>query len=132
MQIVEEQDIFNNGKVIVSSNELTVGNKTYLLSEVTSVRTGEVKHKKGLEFSVYVILLGLVIIVTLYEEHKGVYLGSFLITFGAILTYRIMKQTQYAVILTMKSGEHEALVETDKRYIEKVSHAVIEVISKRD
>ncbi|MFD0912625.1 DUF6232 family protein [Methylophilus luteus] len=132
MQIVEEQNYFNNGKLIVSSDELTVGNKTYPLSEVTSVRAGEVKHKKGLEFSVYIILLGLVIIVTLYEEHRGVYLGSLLITSGAILTYRIMKQTQYAVILTMKSGEHEVLVETDKPYIEKVSHAVSEVISKRD
>lgn len=132
MQIVEEQNYFNNGKVIVSSDELTVGNKTYPLSEVTSVRAGEVKHKKGLEFSVYIILLGLVIIVTLYGEHKGVYLGSLLITSGAILTYRIMKQTQYAVILTMRSGEHEVLVETDKPYIEKVSHAVSEVISKRD
>lgn len=120
---MEEKIFFEAENVSVSNSRFIVKGQTYVMSNVTSVKTGVEKAKKST--GIYMILAGLFVLFNV----QSVLWGCVLIAFG-ILAF-IGAKEQYSVILCTSSGETEALTSEDKLYIEKVMAALNHSIVSR-
>ena len=115
---------FNDRGVSVTRNALSSAGQVFPLRDVVEVRVVTVQKNKVLPFTIS--LLGLVgaIVGGVFRSPVGMVCGVMLIVVGWLtwvtqdVTHRLMVQTS--------NGEREALMSTDREFVERVSAAVHE------
>jgi type IV secretory pathway VirB2 component (pilin) len=120
---MEEKMFYETSNVSVSNSRFIVDGQTYAMSNVTSVKTGLEKAKKGA--GIIIAIIGLVILFGVPS-----YLWGIIITIVGVLAFLAAKD-KYSVILSTSAGENQALISEDKSYIESVVAALNESIVSR-
>ncbi|QDE32378.1 DUF6232 family protein [Shewanella polaris] len=121
---MEEKIFLNKGNVSVSNSRFIVDGQTYAISNVTSVKSGEIPGS----YSGAIILM----IIALCFFAGGVFmklLGTILLMF-AIYVLTNIKST-YTVILNTSAGENKALSSQDKTHVESIVTALNDAIVSR-
>ncbi|PKM19840.1 MAG: QacE [Gammaproteobacteria bacterium HGW-Gammaproteobacteria-15] len=121
---MEEKVFFNQGNVTVSNSRFIVNGQTYAMSNVTSVKSGEIAPNHGAA-----VILGFIGLACLLGSGGMFFFGLLLI---GLAIYMFMKnKPTYSVILNTASGENQALTSTDKQYIVQVINSLNESIVNR-
>jgi hypothetical protein len=121
---MEEKVFFNKGNVSVSNSRFIVDGQTYAISNVTSVKSGEIAGSQ----SGTVIL----IIIALCFFAGGLFmklLGSALLIFALYLSTKV--KSTYTVILNTSAGENKALSSQDKSHVQSIITALNDAIVSR-
>lgn len=118
--------------VKVTSARAVLGDKTFAMSNITSVSMSEIPAKSG--GLLFIVVIGLVILLcgfTQQDEARwvAVGLGAVLVVIGLVLSNRV--KPTYAVRIGSASGESNALEAEDKARIQKIVDAMNEAIVKR-
>ena len=113
-----EEVFYENGDVKVTNARFVVGNQTYAMNGVTSVKNTVIpaKHALGIVLAVVGVLL-------LLGGGGGVKIfGLVLVIMGGVIAY--MVKATHVIVLHSSSGETQALTSTDKTYIGSVIEAL--------
>jgi hypothetical protein len=118
---------FNDRGVSVTRNALSSAGQVFPLRDIVDVRVVTVQKNKVLPLTIS--LLGLVgaIVGGVFRSPVGMVCGVMLIVVGWLtwatqdITHRLMVQTA--------NGEREALMSTDREFVERVSAAVHEAMA---
>jgi len=123
---MEEVEFFNDGNVSVTSARFRVGESTYAMQGVTSVKRAK-KDANKLP-AILMIFIGALMIFGADQTGTKI-LGGVLIIAG-IIVFRKMK-AEYSVYLNSSSGESQALKSKDVSYIDQVIDALNKSIVHR-
>jgi len=122
---MEEKILFNEGNVQVSSTRFIVGNQTYAMNGVTSVKSHVSKpNKVG---PILGIIAGLFIAFS--AEGAGKVIGLGIAAVAGFILYN--QKATYAVVLNSSSGETQALADHDGDYISNVVSALNDALVHR-
>jgi len=120
---MEEKMFLEAGNISVSNSRFIVDGQTYVMSNVTSVKTGVEKANKAASILIGVIGLGVLF------GAESILWGSIIVIVG-IFAF-IGAKNKYSVVLSTSSGENQALTSADKTHIETVVSALNESIVNR-
>lgn len=121
---MDETNFFNQGNVSVSNSRFIVDGQTYVMSNVTSVKSGVTPpNRTG---AILLIIIGLFLLI----GKGGVFITGLAFIASGVLAWINIKP-QYSVILNTSAGENQALTSEDNVYIEKVIHALNSAIVSR-
>lgn len=121
---MEEKTFFNKGNVMVSNSRFVVGGQTYAMSNVTSVKSGEIPGSQTIP-----ILIALSAVLFLGLGTAGM---IFSLVILAIAFYARSKvEPTYTVILNTSAGENKALSSPDEGYVNAIIRALNEAIVSR-
>ena len=129
----EEEVIYTDNQVSISTSRIVLGATTYALRNITSVKMTFTPAKRGcaillLIFGALTLLIGLG---KGSSDGVGAVLGG-LVVGGIIggLGYLWMRSSKddYHVLIASSSGEAKALTSKDKAYIEKIVTAINDAI----
>ncbi|CAH2781668.1 MAG: FIG00452798: hypothetical protein [uncultured Paraburkholderia sp.] len=115
---------FNDRGVSVSRNALSSAGQVFPLREIVSVETVTVRKNKVLPITISLVGLAGAIVGGLFHSPAGLVCGVMLIVVGWLtwvtqdITHRLMVQTA--------NGKREALMSTDREFVERVAAAVSE------
>ena len=133
-----EIDFFNLDKVTVTSARFVVSDKTYVMSNVTSVSYSHQKPSSDGAFMMIMVgafFILLIIAAVVDGKMTGTaflvmtLIGLFFLYMG-IKSYKNLKM-KYSVVLQTSSGAVQALESTDQGYIESVVEALNNAIIHR-
>lgn len=122
---MEEKIFFNQGDVSVSNARFIVYGQTYAMNGVTSVKQG-VENPSRLG-PIVVALIGLGFLVG--GSFKTVVIAF--IAIGLAILFWRSQSPDYSVVLNTASGEKQALVSKDKKFIDGVIEALNQSIIHR-
>ncbi len=114
-------------KVAVTNHHFMIGNQTYAMHHITSVKRGEVIADRTLPQVLIILGLGLIAydLYRLYEvgTHFGFMLAGFVILIlGIALLMNI--HDEYSVMIKTAAGEDQPVVDTDQAYIDEIVQAL--------
>jgi hypothetical protein len=114
-----EEIFFEHGNVKVTNARFVVGNQTYAMNGVTSVKNTIIPAKRTLG----IVLAVVGVLMLLGSSESGIKVFGFLLAVaGGVLAY-VAKAT-HVVVLHSSSGETQALTGTDRTYIGSVIEAL--------
>lgn len=124
---MEDREFFSNQDVFVSLTRFVAFGQTYAMSGVTSVKAAEIKPDHGgtivLAFIAFVCLIfGTVSVLMLA-------IGLSLAVWAAITGFS--KEPSYSVMLTVSSGQVQAVTSKDRELISKIVQALNDCIVAR-
>ena len=122
---MEERTFFERGNVKVSNARFIVGNQTYAMSGVTSVKSHVTPPSRM--GGIVGLVLGLLVLFG--AEGGGKLIGLAIAAAAAYYLYQ--QKTEHAVVLSSSSGEAQALSGTDADYINGVIAALNEALIHR-
>jgi hypothetical protein len=121
---MEERVFFNKGNVSVSNSRFIVDGQTYAISNVTSVKSGEISGS----YSGAMILL----IIALCFFAGGAFMKLLGVALLMLAIYVLTKvKSTYTVILNTSAGENKALSSQDKTHVESIVTALNDAIVSR-
>ena len=130
----QEEMIYSDNAVVVTSARVTVSGTTYAMRNITSV--GMVSTPPRIAGAVLLLIVGLLIAVAIFvrldEPDKapvGVYVMAGALIGGAVF-WMIRARTHFHVGILTASGEVQLLTSKDKTYVERVVQRVNEAIVK--
>ena len=120
----------DNKGVKITNTRAIFGNKTYIMTNLSSISIGETapNYLPG----ILVLLLGCI---CLFIGYIGIYKSQLIIAgfafliFGCVILY--CTKGVYSVRITSNSGETDTLTNLDKMYIQNIVAAINEAIIKR-
>lgn len=121
---MEEKIFFNKGNISVSNSRFIVSGQTYAMSNVTSVKSGEIKGSQAGTIVLIVIALAFFAGGAFMK-----FLGCALFIFALYLATKV--KNTYTVILNTSAGENKALSSQDKGYVESIIRALNDAIVSR-
>ena len=149
-QINKERIFFQQNNVLVSQSRLVIGDKTYVLRNISSVSTASNYWVKKPSKTLYKVLIGFASALLLFQyqtisiskmlktAHSSI---SYVIIFIciALIIFAIYKISKlkpeyfynYYVRISSNSGTSDVLSSPDKQYIEKVVEALNQAIIYR-
>jgi len=113
----------DNKGVRITNTRAIFGNKTYVMTNISSISIG--KKPPNWIPGIIVLLFGLICLLIEPIRIAGL---IFLIVGGVILYFT---KGEYSVRITSASGETDAFTHTDKIYIQNIVTAINEAIIKR-
>ena len=124
-----EQIYFQDETVTVTRARAVLGDKTFAMSNVTSVAVGT--ETPSLTPSLVLVAIGVVagICVATQDQVVGIILGALFLISGIAVGFA--SKPTHIVKLGSASGEQKALTSTDRAYIEKVVAALNQAIVDR-
>jgi len=118
---------YDDKKVAVTNHRFIIGNETYAMHHITSVKRGETLADRGLPS--LVTLAGFAIMAyALYRlfkigtDFKLLILGIFVLLIG--ITLFLNSKDEYSVIIKTSAGEDQPVTHTDKHYIDAIVEAL--------
>lgn len=126
---LQETTYYRDGQVTISNSRAVLGTKTYAMSNITSVTMGERPANRSL--GAIFILLGAAGLCVGSASHSNapLLIGILAVIAGIALIF--IAKPSYIVKIGSAGGESDALIATDKDYIQKIVNAVNEAIIKR-
>lgn len=124
---MEEREFFSGDNVYVSLTRFVAFGQTYAMSGVTSVRAAEIKPDQGGS----IILFILALIFFFVGLASGIFLLIGVVIFARGLVNWASKEIHYSVMLTISSGQVQAVVSKDQDFISKIVQAVNDCIVAR-
>ncbi|CAM4218602.1 DUF6232 family protein [Serratia silvae] len=122
---MEETEFFKQGHVLITNARFIVGNSTYAMTGVTSVKKHSVTPSRiG---AIVLIIVGMVLLINMQGVSK--LWGVGVIGLG-VLAIKGAK-TKHSVYLNSSSGESQALQSEDENYIDTVINALNQAIIHR-
>ncbi|WP_144113344.1 DUF6232 family protein [Paraburkholderia sp. BCC1886] len=115
---------FNDRGVSVTRNALSSAGLVFPVRDIVDVRVMTVQKNKVLPRSISFIGLVLAVVGAIFRSPVGMVCGTMLVVVGWLtwatqdVTHRLMVQTP--------NGEREALMSTDREFVERVAAAVHE------
>lgn len=125
---MEEKTFFEHGDVKVTNSRFIAGGQTYVMSNVTSVKSFVQKPDKV--GGIVLLIIGLVFVAIGLAATFLFYLGIVLVAVAAFVLNSSQKSV-YHVMLTTSGGEVSALKTYQLDYITKVVNALNEAIVHR-
>ena len=126
---LEEEVVFDQEGIVVSTARLTVSGRTYCLNRVASART----HRKNPSraWPIAFFLVGGAPLFELGYIFGGDSAGGFVILmlFFVTLAWCLQAKPRYSVVLDTSSGEARALTSTDQELVETAVHAINQALS---
>jgi len=119
-----EKTFLSRPGATVTNSRIILGNKTYAMAGLTSVRSTVIAAKRG--WAVFTVLFGMILLIG--EGTRG--FGVLLLIIGLIWAFSL--KDQYAVTINSASGELHALVSKDQHYIDDVVGAINQAIVYRN
>ena len=108
----------------VTNSRIILGNKTYAMAGLTSVRSTEIAAKRG--WPIAAALFGLILAIG--PDTRA--FGAFLLIVGLVWAFSL--KDQYAVTINSASGELHALTSKDQKYINDIVGAINQAIVYRN
>jgi hypothetical protein len=124
----EEEIIYSDANVSVSTSRVIISGTTYALRNITSVKMTVTPAKQGCAIAL-IIVGGLGLLGGLASKDGvlvGLIIGAIIIGLG-VLWLRAVK-ADYHVTIASSSGEGNALTSRDRPYIQKIVDAINEAI----
>jgi len=124
---VEENIFFENGNIKVTNARFVVGDQTYAMASVNSVKVSSTDITSSRTFPTLVILAGLVWLPIAFLQPSDIsrlLWPALVLVAGCLWAFSIKKTIEYKIILTTSSGEAAALKSTDGKYIYSVEKAL--------
>ena len=122
-----EQIFFSGGDVQVTRTRVIVGNQTYPVNGITSIRTAHIPpNRLG---SVLAGILGLLVLFTSQGNLQNIIFGLVLI--GVAVLLWIKAKHTYSIFFGTAGGEKQALSSADADYVNRVAGAVDEALIAR-
>ena len=122
---MEERTFFEQGNVKVSNARFIVGNQTYAMNGVTSVKSHSTPPSRT--GGIIAFIFGIVVLFA--AEGSGRLIGLAIAVAAGYFLYG--QKTEYAVVLNSASGEAQALTGTDETYINGVISALNDALIHR-
>ncbi len=127
----QEALFFQDENVIVTNARVVIDAKTYAMANITSVVMGEARANRSP--GTIIFLVGMLIAVVGTQVGS---IGLVLVFFGILILLlgivaAIRAKPKYVVIIESASGETNALVSTNRTWIQKIVNAINEAIIKR-
>lgn len=114
---MEENILFSNADVKVTSQHLNVHGKIYPIADIHFVESRFVEPKRIL--ALILLFTGLIL---LLDEGSLFALGGFCVLLGIV--FWVSGGTKYSVMIHTQVGEHKVITSDDQLMIEKVIHAL--------
>lgn len=126
---------YDDKKVAVTNHRFIIGNETYAMHHITSVKRGETLADRGLPS--LITLAGFAIIAyDLYRlfkfgtDFKLLILGVLVLLIG--ITMFLNSKDEYSVIIKTSAGEDQPVSHTSKDYIDEIVQALnTSIVSRR-
>lgn len=122
---MEETEFFKNGNVLITNARFIVGNSTYAMTGVTSVKKNSVMPSRV--GSIVLIIIGIIMLISMKDASR--LWGAAVIGLG-VLAFKGAK-AKHSVYLNSSSGEIQALESDDENYIDTVISALNQAIIHR-
>jgi uncharacterized integral membrane protein len=129
----EEERIYLDNVVAVTTTRVIIGGTTYALRNITSVKMTYAPPQIGWPLLLLILGLFFLGLSVLFPRNEGtpiiayIFLGAWIA--GAIL-WMVMTKTRFHVDISSASGEIHALTSKDKAYIERIVLSINEAIVK--
>ena len=132
----QEEMIYEDSRVKVSTSRVIFPDKTYALANITSVAVGHEDPSVVLPWIIMLFGIGAALISgTIWSigEGGGICIGgSIVIAIVGWFMYRDQKgKVQYIVMLSSAASEIQAMSDPSETYIKKIANAISEAIVKR-
>lgn len=118
---MEEQAFFEEGYVTVTRSRIVIGNQTYPVANITSIRTDTVDPNL-LGVFLAGILGAILLIVGITQSATTFLLGAVLIAVSVVMWKRA--KTTYTIFFGTAGGERRALENEDADYVNRVARAI--------
>lgn len=118
---MEEQAFFEEGYVTVTRSRIVIGNQTYPVANITSIRTDTV-HPNLLGPFLVGIFGAILLIVGISEGASAFLFGAGLIAVSVVLWKRA--KSTYTIFFGTAGGEQRALESEDADYVNRVARAI--------
>jgi Family of unknown function (DUF6232) len=126
-RLVSEQTFFNEGHVQVTRTRVVIGNRTYPVNGITSIRTADIPPNVMKAFMLG--LLGVVIIIAARGTAEAIVLG--LIMIGVAVYLFMNAKSTHSIFFGTAGGEQEALSSFDSAYVNRVASAINDALTAR-
>ena len=126
----KEVTYYEGSSVRVTNARAILGAKTYAMANITSVAIG--KQSANRTPGVIIALIGLIITGIIAASDGGgggIAIGVIVLIVGIVVA--VLAKNTYIVRIGSASGEADALVSTNKEYINKIVSAMNEAIVQR-
>lgn len=114
---MDENILFNQADIKISSQHLNVHGKTYALSDIQFVESRLVEPKRIA--ALILLFCGLAL---LLDEGSLFALGGFCVLLGIVCW--VSGGAKYSVVIHTAAGEHRVITTNDRLFTEKVIHAL--------
>lgn len=121
---MEEKTFFNKGSVMVTNARFVVGDQTYAMSNVTSVKSGEIPGSQTIP-----MLIALSAVLFFGLGTVGIIFA--IVILGIALYAGSKVKPTYTVILNTSAGENKALSSPDEGYVRSIIRALNDAIVSR-
>lgn len=122
----EEKVIYEKGKIKITNLRAIFGDKTYAMSNITSVEKGSIAPDNSL--SIILLILGLTIFFLAFIAMSSIRLGMWLLgavmVFGAIGKWLLGSQAEHYVQFASSAGEIKAHTSDDETEIKQIVAAI--------
>ncbi|MFE8048642.1 DUF6232 family protein [Brenneria goodwinii] len=122
---MDEVEFYNNENVSVTNARFRVGENTYAMNGVTSVKRGKTNPSKA-----GAVILGIIGVLMVLSGSVSVKIIGGIMLIVAVLWFKAIKP-EYIVFLNSSSGESQALSSKNEKYINDVINALNESIVHR-
>jgi len=127
--MTQEKTYFTNDKVRITNSRAILGEKTYAMSNITSVSMGTIPANYNPAIFLAVAGISGLILGPQIDASMCMVVGIVLLILGIILA--VAAKTQYSVRLGSSSGESDALSSPDQGQIRKIVDAMNDAIIDR-
>ncbi len=132
---MDEKKFYEGPDAVVTSSRFVVGDQTYAMASVSSVKIGtkDVTSSRLPSFLMMAIS-GLFLVGAVFGTDRSVGgIIAWLLVFGlGLLWWRAIKQTiEYTIVLATNAGERQALTSRNKLQSETIRQALVDAIIHR-
>lgn len=129
--MTEETIIFQNGDIKITNLRAVFGEKTYSVSNITSVEAAKINPSSCLPMSVFLlgIFLILIGIVDIKQNFSYILFGA--LAFVIFYFLNKVSSPSWAVSITTAAGEIKAYKSTDQESIKKIVDALNNAIIQK-
>lgn len=127
----QEQTIYSDSNVSVTTTRVMIGDTTYALRNITSVRMADTPGRIGC--AITLLILGIVLLIGAFsgvgeKDAGGLVIAGVVI--GLAVLWLFGARTKYHVVISSASGEAKALTSRNERYIQRIVNSINEAIVK--
>lgn len=126
---------YDDKKVAVTNHRFIIGNQTYAMHHITSVKRGETLANRGLPSFIALAGFGMMAydgyrLFKVGTDFKLLILGAVVLLIG--ISMLMNRQDEYSVIIKTSAGEDHPVKHTDKKYIDTIVQALnTSIVSRR-